>query len=120
MNLKPNTSFVNLENLNQLSRGDQAMEHKYLKQFIELIPERMEKLNSGLKSEDRVMVRQTLHAMIPQLNFFGVPNVVEAIQKLEVEYKILPMPQLKQMVQDILFILQKALDEVKEILTANF
>ena len=104
----------------QLARGDKNKMYKYLNQFRTLIPERIAALKKSLQAEDRTLIRQILHKMSPQLQFFGVPNVVQPIKKLEETYQTMSMKALKQLVQKILITLQKAWEEVVRILEAEF
>lgn len=93
---------------------------KYLRQFQELIPERIERLKERLQAEDRKVVRQILHQMSPQLEFFGIPEVTAPIRRLEYEYETIPLDQLKTLVNNILAQLDGACKEVKMILETNF
>lgn len=120
MNLKSNPFFIDLEELARLARGDKDKMQKYLLQFTELIPDRLENLHGALQAEDRTMIRKILHNMRPQLEFFGVPNVSPPIRRLALEYQTIPMPELKQMVNEIIPILEKALGEVREVLATDF
>ena len=65
MDLSAKMEYINLENLVNFSRGDDARILKYLIQFKELIPERIEQLQQALNNEDRKLVRQFLHKMSP-------------------------------------------------------
>ncbi len=93
---------------------------KYLRQFQELIPQRIENLKDSLLAEDRIMVRQILHQMSPQLDFFGIPDVMTPIRRLEYEFETMPIEDLKSLVSDILFKLDKACREVKTVLKTEF
>ena len=114
------TTHINLENLLAIARSSKEKMYIYLKQFSVLIRERSEKLRESLLSENRTAIRKILHNMSPQIQFFGVPGVVESIKKLELEYQSMPMPELKQLVEDILKKLNIALKEVEEIIKKNY
>ncbi|KAA3639748.1 MAG: hypothetical protein DWQ02_03185 [Bacteroidetes bacterium] len=116
MDINWQTSYIDPENLIAISRGDDNRMIKYLRQFQELIPERIERLQECLVAEDRKMVRQTLHQMSPQLEFFGVPEVIPPIRRLEYEYETIPLEELKSLVKKILVQLDGACEEVKMIL----
>ena len=120
MNLKYKPSIIDLSNLLQHARGDEKVIYRYLNQFRELVPPRLVALRQSMRAEDRLMVRQTLHKMNPQLQFFQVKGVIRPIQRLESEYLDLPMPELKRMVNNILLTLEKALAEVEAVLAAGF
>jgi HPt (histidine-containing phosphotransfer) domain-containing protein len=116
MDVNWDTSYIEPGNLIAIARGDNNRLEKYLRQFQELIPERIERLQESLVAEDRKMVRQILHQMSPQLEFFGVPEVIPPIRRLEYEYETIPLEELKTLVQKILVQLDGACDEVKKIL----
>ncbi|MDF1696589.1 MAG: hypothetical protein P1U56_12185 [Saprospiraceae bacterium] len=120
MEIQYNATFINLENLITISRGDTSRMIKYLHQFQELIPLRMEGLKEQLEIGDRKMIRQILHQMSPQLQFFGIPNVVAPIRRLEHDFDTMPLQNLKILVHDILIQLDHANKEVALVLKNNF
>lgn len=115
-----NPDIIDLQNLISISRGDRKKALKYLHQFQELIPQRIVSLKGFLEQEDRKMIRQTLHQMSPQLQFFGIPGVVNPIQSLELEYQTLPINDLVKIVDDILIKLELATKEIDSVLTKSF
>ena len=120
MDINWNTTYIDPENLITISRGDKNRMLKYLNQFQELIPKRIESLKESLEAEDRKMTRQILHQMSPQLQFFGIPDVIQPIRRLEFEYQTMPLEDLKALVNDILTKLDGAIQEVESILKKNF
>lgn len=111
----PTTTHIHLKNVLKISRGSEQKVHNYLNQFCTLIPERIEKLNAAIAIENRVAIRQILHTMSPQLQFFDVPDVVLVIRRLEFEYETMPIEELLLMVKNILDKLDLALEEVENI-----
>lgn len=109
-------TFINTEQLIAISGGDIKSTINYLGQFQELIPGRIEKLRKNLDDMDRKGTRQILHQMSPQIQFFGIPDVVDHIKKLEFEYKTIPFEDLKSLVENIILKLNLALDDVDLIL----
>jgi HPt (histidine-containing phosphotransfer) domain-containing protein len=105
--------YIDTTQLVQISRGDKDRMMKYLSQFEELIPQRIESLQERLGEEDRKGVRQILHQMSPQLQFFGVPGVVEPIRRLATEYETIPMEDIKKQVHFIIHQLDHALLDVQ-------
>ena len=93
---------------------------KYLNQFQELIPERVGHLKEHLKEGDRKMIRQVLHKMSPQLQFFGVTDVMTPIRRLEHEHETMPMEELTNMVYDLIGKLEAAYNEVEMIVESYF
>ena len=115
-----NTKYIDPQNLISISKGDPQRMLKYLNQFQELIPKRIESLKASLAAEDRKMTRQILHQMSPQLQFFGIPDVIQPIRRLEFEYQTMPIEDLKSLVNDILLKLDGAIHEVELVLKNNF
>lgn len=121
MNVKWNDStIIDLQNIINISRGNPDHILKYLKQFVELIPERLKDLKISLENGDRMMIRQILHKMSPQLQFFGIKNVTTPIQRMEYEYQSMPINELEQLVNDIIAKLEEAVTEVSKIIDSNF
>ena len=120
MDIHWNTSIIDPQDLIQIARGDKSIIHKYLVQFWELIPQRIEVLEDSLKKKDRKMVRQLLHQMSPQLQFFGIKEIIQPIRRLEHEYETMPFTELRTLVDSILFKLNLAIKEVDLTLKENF
>ena len=120
MNAERHKTFINLENLVSIARGDSDRMLKYLKQFQELIPERLEQLKDALAENDRKQTRQILHKMSPQLQFFGIQDVAFPIQRLEMEYETMPLFELNALVNDIINKLEGAISEVTKTIQTGF
>lgn len=114
------TEYIDLENVVNISRGDNNCLLKYLNQFKVLIPDRLFLLKQALYIEDRKQIRQVLHKMSPQLQFFGIQNIAIPIQRLEFEYQTMPLEELKTLVNDIIHKLEEALMEVNATIVENF
>ena len=114
------TTHIDLSSVKAISRGDLIRLEKYIRQFNELIPERLELLKKALFEEDRVLIRQIAHKMAPQLKFFGVKGINFPIKRLELEYLSLPKQELLELVSDIITKLEDAIAEVSTILKHHF
>ncbi|MGM5468728.1 hypothetical protein ACS386_00480 [Flavobacteriaceae bacterium LMO-SS05] len=114
------TTYTNLNNVVKISRGDSTRMLKYLTQFKELISERLIEVRHALDLHDRVLIRQLLHKMSPQLQFFGIKDVDVPIQRLEFEYESMPFMDMEILVNDILVKLEDALTEVSKLIDSNF
>lgn len=114
------TTYIDPTSLIAISRGDKTQMLKYLHQFQKLIPQRIASLKISLKAGDRKMTRQILHQMSPQLQFFGIPGVVDLIQTLELKYETMLIEDLKLLVNDILIKLDYASKEVEQVLKNHF
>lgn len=115
-----NANVINLTELIHISSGDKNRMLKYLQQFKELIPIRIENLRERLDAGDRKKIRQLLHQMSPQLQFFGIPNIVIPLRRLELEYDTMPMNDLNSLVGTIIIQLNLAIKEVDLILKEQF
>ena len=73
-----------------------------------------------MRSEDRKKTRLILHQMSPQLQFFGIPGVVRAIRRLELEYETISIEELKTIINDILINLEGATKDIEMVLKNNF
>ncbi|MFT4851399.1 MAG: HPt (histidine-containing phosphotransfer) domain-containing protein [Sediminicola sp.] len=115
-----NTKIINPQDLINISRGDDKIIYKYLLQFQELIPQRIASLKESLKAEDRKQARQLLHQMSPQIQFFGIIDLVKPIQQLELDYETMPLEELKVLVETVIIRLDLALNDVYLVLEENF
>lgn len=120
MDPKWETTFTDLNNVITISRGDSFRMLKYLEQFKELIPERLIDVRNALDLRDRILIRQLLHKMSPQLQFFGIKDVSIPIQRLEFEYESMPFIELEILVNDIIAKLEDALDEISRLIDSYF
>lgn len=115
-----NTKIINPQDLINISRGDNKIIYKYLLQFQELIPRRINSLKDNLKAEDRKQVRQLLHQMSPQIQFFGIMDLVKPIQRLELDYETMPLEELNTLIEKVIIKLELALNDVTSALEENF
>jgi len=120
MEIKWDTASLDLQNLVSISRGDKGQVLKYLNQFQELVPERIKYLKTGMQEGDRRKIRQILHQMSPQLQFFGIPNVLTPIRRLELEYETMSLEELEDLIDDILASLDRAMKEIEHVLKDYF
>lgn len=120
MDLRWNTTHIDLQNLIHHARGDKSRMMKYLIQFQELVPVRIDELKENMSRQSRNEIRQTIHQMSPQLQFFGIPNIDKPLSKIEVEYKTMSFHHIQMHVNDILLKLEKASSEVDNILENHF
>jgi hypothetical protein len=115
-----NTKIINPQDLIKISRGDTKIIYKYLLQFQELIPLRINSLKESLKAKNRKQIRQLLHQMSPQIQFFGIMDLVKPIRRLELDYKTMPLEELNTLVETVIIKLNLALNDVDLALKKNF
>lgn len=114
-----NLNYISLDNLNSISHGDDSRQLKYLKQFQSLIPERVNDLKQSLYKRDRIEIRQLVHKMSPQLQFFGIKNIETTVQRLEFEHLTMEFSELDRLVNDIILKLDGAVAEVTNLINQN-
>ncbi|MEO1715429.1 MAG: hypothetical protein AAFU60_19040, partial [Bacteroidota bacterium] len=107
---------LDLSRLRQISRGDRSRSMRYLRQFQELIPARLELLELARYEEDRKTIRQVVHQMRPQLEFFGLAQLLSGLQLLEVQYRTMAWEKLTGILDKLKAILLKALQELIAVL----
>lgn len=120
MEISWNTNYIDLQNVVNISKGDSTRLLKYLNQFKELIPDRLYLLKQALYTEDRKQIRQVLHKMSPQLQFFGIQNIKIPIERLEYEYYTMPFSEMEVLVNNIILKLEEALMEVNATIVTYF
>ena len=111
--------YIDLSNVETISRGDDTFVLKYLNQFNELIPERLALLQNAIAEQNRFEVRRIVHQMSPQIQFFGISSIVPLIQQLELEYETMPLKELNDNVNRIIATLEQALAEVSQLIAPN-
>ena len=120
MNLQWNQELLDLTKLNEVTRGDSGRIKRYLNQFQELIPTRIGLMQEYLDTDNRNMIRQTVHQMSPQLHFFGLPGVSDSIERIEKEYVSMPMDELKELSFQLIHQLELAKAEIDRIVQENY
>nr|WP_321237446.1 hypothetical protein [uncultured Psychroserpens sp.] len=115
-----NTKIINPQDLINIARGDHKIIYKYLIQFQELIPQRIDSLKENLKVEDRKGIRQLLHQMSPQIQFFGIMDLVKPIRQLELDYETMPIEELNTLVETVIIKLNLAINDVNSVIKENF
>lgn len=109
-------NYLDLLEVTQIAQNDNERLLRYLNQFNDLVPKRVNNLKMALAAEDRFKLRQILHQMHPQLQFFGVPDVTSQIHTIEESYETMELESLKTMVHHIIHQLKHACIENKSML----
>lgn len=110
---------LDLTNLERITRGNQSSQLKYLIQFKELIPERVSQLRKMMEEGDRKGIRQCLHKMSPQLEFFGVNDAVILKHRLELEYDSFPQEEMDAMLRQLLYKIDQSYREIDEVIAKH-
>jgi HPt (histidine-containing phosphotransfer) domain-containing protein len=66
------SSGINFSRLQQVSGNDKEKLKEYLRQFVELVPLRVQQLKSSSEENDAEEIYQSAHKLKPQLGFFGM------------------------------------------------
>ena len=109
-------SVIDLNALKEISRGNSDRMLHYLYQFEELIPKRSAELRKALNTADRTYIRKLIHSMSPQVQFFGIKEVVKIKERLELGYEHIPQEEMNSNVIELLSYLGKAVIEVSQII----
>ncbi len=115
----PSFHYIGLSQLEQITRGSAERKQRYLRQFLQLVPKRVEKVQEAMSQKDRALIRQTLHSMRPQLQFFEVPWVDQPIQEMEFTYETMEWEKMEQLTEKILHQLAEACKEVESLIEAE-
>lgn len=113
--MQKHTSNINLEGLNNLCKGNETKKHKYLKQFLKMIPLSIQKLKFATEEGDRTTILKEFHFISPQLLFFGIDDMSLLMEK-ERENEGLSFDALKNQIDKIIIKIEKALKEVESII----
>ena len=77
-------------------------------------------LKNALDDKNFIAIRQEVHKMSPQAEFFGIHQVVKLKRVMEMDEQIYPDAQLVNMILHIICILQQATEEIRVILIDDF
>ena len=111
-----NAEYINLENLRNTARGNHEIFKKHLRLFLELVPNRIEKLNQALDNSQLDIAKGIIHKMRPQLQYFGTPSILQTLRRLEFEYESLPEKDLRFLLDELSTQLQVAQQEISRVL----
>lgn len=115
-----NTQYISSHNIDKISRGKSKVTVKYLQQFQKLIPPKITLLQVALQQEDRKSIRQILHNICPQLQFFGMEKIVPSIQHISKSYQEMAWDELADSTVFIIDILEQGIAEVDQVLRTQF
>lgn len=113
MSFRP--SYINLDTLHAICKGDKDKRLRYLNQFLKMIPLSIQKLRLDIEEEDRNKLLKEIHFMSPQLAFFGIDGFSDVLKKEKVTERV-SFDVLKSKILKEISNIEKALEEVKEII----
>ncbi|MEM6724864.1 MAG: hypothetical protein AAF598_12545 [Bacteroidota bacterium] len=118
--LKWDTSVMDLSKLLEMGADRPGLVERYLRQFADIVPGRIEKLELESAQQNRKAVRQIVHQMKPQLLFFGLPIPSGDFELLQDTSIPLSGDGLSQLVAKVIGLLQAALREINQLLQTHF
>ena len=107
--------IIQLKQLDELCKGDQEKKKKYLAQFLQLVPPRIQQIKKALEAHDQKSLRQTMHFLAPQLAFFGIPDFVNILETTRGRQEAITSEQLKPVLKKIAL----AISEIERLLNDN-
>lgn len=82
MEISWNSERINLERLMAMGQDRHGLVERYLRQFLELVPQRVESLELAIAQKEFESARLIIHQMKPQLHFFGLPIQWAALENI--------------------------------------
>ncbi|MES2479148.1 MAG: ATP-binding protein [Bacteroidota bacterium] len=74
---------IDMNFLQQFTKGDAAKQNKYILMFLENAPKLLTQLHLGLSNNDFEMIKIAAHSLKPQLSYMGVTEDVSNVFMLE-------------------------------------
>lgn len=82
--------LIQMEYLQQLSRGDKDFEQNMLQQFVTQLPEDLSLLKKAIDEESVTDIRRTAHTIKTTVSFIGLEDrlypILETLESLEINY----------------------------------
>ena len=108
------SKFIDIEQLNELSRGDDEFIIKILHFFVELANQSIIDLNNSYDKRDLVTIHKVAHKIKPSIDNLGIISLKEKIRKLEVfntgeESDF----ELKNLIEEVIDILRLVIKEIE-------
>jgi CheY-like chemotaxis protein len=87
---EPGSSLIQLEYLQQLSRGDKEFEQQMLTQFVTQLPEDLALLKKALDDNNPTDIRRAAHMLKTTISFIGLEEhlypILESLEKADASY----------------------------------
>lgn len=108
-----NHDVTNLSYLKDLTNNNPQLWKKYVRLFVENMPDEMDALNDLLAQQNWAVLRKRVHALKPQLLYMGMKNVKQMVEELEKE--ITPQPAIDRINEKLLAICRVTMTAVAEL-----
>jgi|GEM_PF-4727338 len=73
----------NLEFIKKMTRGNEQMIRQSVFTFLAQTPPLLSRMRDAWQQQDFSELRETSHKLKPTLSYYGIPNVDEAIRRIE-------------------------------------
>ncbi len=73
----------NLDFIRKMTRGNEQLIAQSVSAFIEQTPELLKKMQEAWEQQNFSELRESSHKLKPTLSYYGIPNVDEAIRRIE-------------------------------------
>lgn len=78
-----NYQFINMDFLNQFTKGDPAKMKKYIAMFLQSAPDAISAMKQHHAGSHWEQLKTTAHALKPQLAYMGIDTLKEPILRIE-------------------------------------
>lgn len=110
---------IDLHFLQSFTSNNIDKQRKYIQLFLENAPKLVQQLQEGLAQNDFSQVKIAAHSLKTQLNYMGVKEELSKAQQLErMATSKEALPVLKELVDHLVGITEKAFAELREIVTS--
>jgi signal transduction histidine kinase/CheY-like chemotaxis protein/HPt (histidine-containing phosphotransfer) domain-containing protein len=104
---------IDMNFLQQFTKGDAAKQNKYILMFLENAPKLLAQLHLGLSGKDFEMIKIAAHSLKPQLSYMGVTEDVSNVFMLEQSAgEIAHQSLIPDLVQHVEKVCNKAFEEL--------
>jgi HPt (histidine-containing phosphotransfer) domain-containing protein len=81
---------LRLDELQELSKGDDAFINRMLESYCTQVPQLLEKLRDGIKTNDKESVRATAHRLRPSFHYLGRTDLSLLLEEIELGSATIP------------------------------
>jgi HPt (histidine-containing phosphotransfer) domain-containing protein len=112
--MMPNNLLYNLDQLHDLSEGNQLFIDKMMALFIELMPQIISELGIGLKEQNYQRIHAAAHKAKPSIDMMGINSLKDTIRDLEKNaLKDQNVDQIKPLIEKVSKIIEQVLIQLR-------
>ena len=106
--------LYNLDQLNEIGRGDEQFLKMMLEMFCKLANQTIEQMQSAYQIKDVAAIRKLAHKIKPSIDSLGITSLFDTIRKIELyDIEINSFEDLKQLINETREVLTVVLDDIK-------